>query len=63
MVVKKNLIFSPYKKSSFMPGIGSNFDSPGKTSTFSGSEDSLNRDREDDCSEGGEGFNYDIYEN
>ena len=40
----------------------SQFDSPGKASTFSGSEDSLNRDREDDISEA-EAFNYDIYDN
>ncbi len=45
MVVKKNLIFSPYKKSQFMPQ-SSEFDSPCKSSTFD-DEDSINRDREE----------------
>lgn len=47
MVVKKNLIFSPLKKSTFMPV--QSFDSPNKSSTFdcSDDEDSINRDREE----------------
>jgi hypothetical protein len=45
MVVKKNLIFSPYKKSQFMPQVVE-FESPCKSSTFD-DEDSINRDREE----------------
>ena len=39
---------------------GQLIESPTKTSTFSASDDSLNRDREDDCSD--DTYNYEIYD-